>query len=36
MEELSKEDLIQLLKELQHKVKVLEKQIQMIKEFYEE
>lgn len=36
MEEIQKEDLIQQLKELQHKVKILEKQIEMIKEFYEE
>lgn len=36
MEELSREDLIKQLEVLQFKVKMLEKQIQLIKEFYEE
>lgn len=36
MDAISKEDLVEQIKELQFRIKILEKQLQLIKEFYEE
>lgn len=36
MDAISKEDLMEQIKVLQFRIKVLEKQLEMIKEFYEE